>query len=176
MTPQEEIIHLRKRLAELEAQIYVNERQKVDAEREFYKTFICDSVSTYYGVTVHDLVSLKRNRIFVEPRHLVFWLLYESKQFRYTLYEIGKVMSRDHSTVIHANKTINNIIEFDKEKKEEYNALKDKIFNYICKTNTNNDETPQHFQDSYFSCEAKDDNGCDDPVALRGCPPGHFCL
>jgi chromosomal replication initiation ATPase DnaA len=151
MTPQEEIIHLRKRLAELEAQIYVNERQKVDAEREFYKTFICDIVSTYYGVTVDDLASLKRNRIFVEPRHLVFWLLYESKQFKYTLYEIGRVLNRDHSTVIHANKTINNTIQYNKEKNIEYKALKNKIFNYICKTNPKQDETPQHFQDSHVS-------------------------
>ena len=62
---------------------------------------IVDTVTTYYGVKLSDLLSRRRHRSIVLPRHVCMWLA--RKHTRFSLEEIGGYFGgRDHTTVIHA--------------------------------------------------------------------------
>ena len=66
-----------------------------------------------------------RGRGYVEARQLLmYFMLRYTKQ---TLYKIGKMLDKDHATVIYARTTINNLIETDKKFREMYEKLDSKI-------------------------------------------------
>jgi chromosomal replication initiator protein len=63
------------------------------------------TVSDYYKIKVGDLFSKKRTRTIARPRQIAMWLCKEVTQFSYPT--IGEAFGgRDHTTVIHAVKTI----------------------------------------------------------------------
>ena len=66
-----------------------------------------------------------RRREIVESRQLLFYFLslYTTK----TLNKIGATLGKDHATVIHAVRTINNRIETEKDLRELVKLLNDKI-------------------------------------------------
>ncbi len=75
---------------------------------------IINSVTEYYGVKVTDLQSKRRQRSIAQPRQLCMYLA--RKHTRYSLEEIGGYFGgRDHTTVMHAVKTIDDRRETDAE-------------------------------------------------------------
>ncbi|MDR2166056.1 MAG: chromosomal replication initiator protein DnaA [Zoogloeaceae bacterium] len=63
------------------------------------------TVADYYKIKVGDLFSKKRTRAIARPRQIAMWLCKEVTQFSYPA--IGDAFGgRDHTTVIHAVKTI----------------------------------------------------------------------
>ena len=60
---------------------------------------IIDIVSEHFGITRADILSKKRNAEIAQPRQIVMYLCREMLDLPYK--SIGKVLARDHSTVMH---------------------------------------------------------------------------
>lgn len=71
-------------------------------------------VCEYFGVKLSDVLSTKRQKNIIKVRHTAMYL---SKQLTTkSLPDIGKAFGgRDHATVIHAVKKVNDLLEQDKE-------------------------------------------------------------
>jgi len=73
---------------------------------------IIDAVTRYYNVRLSDLQSKRRHKSITEPRQVCMWLA--RKWTRFSLEEIGGYFGgRDHTTVMHAIKTVEERCEHD---------------------------------------------------------------
>ena len=71
-------------------------------------------VSRYYDITLTDMLSQRRSRPLARPRQIAMYL--SKKMTTRSLPEIGRrFANRDHTTVIHAVKTISKLSESDEE-------------------------------------------------------------
>jgi chromosomal replication initiator protein len=74
-----------------------------------------------------DLISLKtRKREIVVCRQMVYYFL--SIYFDYSLAFIGRLFKQDHATVIHAKKTIMNLVHTDRNIRRSYETIKKMIY------------------------------------------------
>ena len=78
------------------------------SEREELASDILKTVSNYYGVSIEDIKGKCRKRKIVKPRQIIMFLL--RTKARMVLSDIGEVMNRDHTTVIHSITCIQNDI------------------------------------------------------------------
>ena len=75
---------------------------------------IFDAVTAYYGVRLSDLQSKRRHKSIAFPRQVCMYLA--RKHTRYSLEEIGGYFGgRDHSTVLHAVRTVGDDMAADPE-------------------------------------------------------------
>jgi chromosomal replication initiator protein len=66
---------------------------------------IIDAVTEYYNVKLSDLQSKRRHKSITEPRQVCMWLA--RRRTRFSLEEVGGYFGgRDHTTVMHAIKTV----------------------------------------------------------------------
>lgn len=71
---------------------------------------IIDAVTKYYSVKLSDLQSKRRHKSITEPRQVCMWLA--RRRTRFSLEEIGGYFGgRDHTTVMHAIKTVEERME-----------------------------------------------------------------
>ena len=83
-------------------------------------------VSKFYGVTVKEIQSTKRNQDIVLARQVAMYLARELTDN--SLPKIGKEFGgRDHSTVLHAYNKIKNMLEQDDSLRIEMDTIKNKI-------------------------------------------------
>jgi chromosomal replication initiator protein len=78
------------------------------SEKQQLASDILNTVSNYYGVTINELKGKCRKRRIVKPRQVIMFLL--RTKARMVLSDIGDVMNRDHTTVIHSITCIQNDI------------------------------------------------------------------
>jgi chromosomal replication initiator protein len=97
-----------------------------DIETEVGIDFIQKSVSEYYGIDIVDLKAKTRKKEIVIARQVS---MYFCKEFtNHSLKSIGYHFGgRDHSTVIHAITTVNDIMETDSSFRNTVNELKKKF-------------------------------------------------
>ncbi|MBN7811141.1 chromosomal replication initiator protein DnaA [Algoriphagus sp. H41] len=97
-----------------------------DIETEVGIEFIQKSVSEYYGIHTDELKAKTRKKEIVIARQVA---MYFSKEFtNHSLKSIGYHFGgRDHSTVIHAVQTVNDMIETDSGFRNSVNELKKKF-------------------------------------------------
>ena len=80
-------------------------------------------VSNYFNIPLNDMLSQRRSRPLARPRQLAMYLA--KKMTTRSLPEIGRrFANRDHTTVIHAVKTITRLYEQDDEMKKNINQIK----------------------------------------------------
>ncbi len=80
-------------------------------------------VSNYFNISLNDMLSQRRSRPLARPRQLAMYLA--KKMTTRSLPEIGRrFANRDHTTVIHAVKTITRLAEQDDEMKKNINQIK----------------------------------------------------
>ena len=80
-------------------------------------------VSNYFNIPLSDMLSQRRSRPLARPRQLAMYLA--KKMTSRSLPEIGRrFANRDHTTVIHAVKTITRLSEQDDEMKKNINQIK----------------------------------------------------
>ncbi len=73
-------------------------------------------VADYFGIETEDLVSQKRTKALVQPRQIAMYMCRELTAMSYS--DIAQAFNRgDHTTVIHACRQIEKIIEEDGEEK-----------------------------------------------------------
>lgn len=83
-------------------------------------------VADYYNIKLTDLKSKSRSRSVARPRQMAMALAKELTS--HSLPEIGREFGgRDHTTVIHACKTINELCETDSSFREDYTHLTRKL-------------------------------------------------
>jgi chromosomal replication initiator protein len=97
-----------------------------DIETEVGIDFIQKTVSEYYSINQDDLKAKTRKKEIVVARQVA---MYFSKEFtNHSLKSIGYHFGgRDHSTVIHAVQTVNDMIETDSTFRNAVNELKKKF-------------------------------------------------
>lgn len=79
---------------------------------------VCD----FYKIKISDLLSSKRTQLIARPRQIAMTLSKELTQ--YSLPAIGEAFGgRDHTTVLHAQKTISQLREKDEKIEREYKLL-----------------------------------------------------
>lgn len=83
------------------------------------------TVAEYYNIKVADLKSKSRSRSVARPRQMAMALAKELTT--HSLPEIGREFGRDHTTVIHACKTINELCAEDSSIQEDYTNLTRKL-------------------------------------------------
>jgi chromosomal replication initiator protein len=80
------------------------------------------TVSDYYKIKVADLFSKRRTRAIARPRQVAMWLCREVTSHSFP--EIGDAFGgRDHTTVIHAVKTIDSLRLKDNELNHDLHVL-----------------------------------------------------
>jgi len=78
------------------------------SEKQQLASDILNTVTNYYGVSIEDIKGKCRKRKIVKPRQVIMFLL--RTKARMVLSDIGEVMNRDHTTVIHSITCIQNDI------------------------------------------------------------------
>ena len=80
-------------------------------------------VSNYFNISLGEMLSQRRSRPLARPRQIAMYLA--KKMTTRSLPEIGRrFANRDHTTVIHAVKTITRLSEQDEEMKKNINQIK----------------------------------------------------
>lgn len=83
---------------------------------------IIEIVCEYYDVKLTDILSKRKFKSIAEPRQICMWLA--RKLTRYSLEEIGGYFGgRDHTTVLHAIRTIERRIGFDERIRKDIASL-----------------------------------------------------
>ena len=84
---------------------------------------IQNTVSNFYNIPLNEMLSQRRSRPLARPRQIAMYLA--KKMTTRSLPEIGRrFANRDHTTVIHAVKTITRLSEQDEEMKKNINQIK----------------------------------------------------
>jgi chromosomal replication initiator protein len=84
---------------------------------------IQNKVSNYYNISLTEMLSQRRSRPLARPRQIAMYL--SKKMTTRSLPEIGRrFANRDHTTVIHAVKTITRLSEKDEEMKKNISHIK----------------------------------------------------
>ena len=84
---------------------------------------IQNTVSNFFNIQVSEMLSQRRSRPLARPRQVAMYLA--KKMTSRSLPEIGRrFANRDHTTVIHAVKTITRLSEQDDEMKRNINQIK----------------------------------------------------
>ena len=78
-------------------------------------------VDDYYGL---DISKVTRRSIYVEARFMYFKLCMEFAKKK-TLSSIGNSIKKDHATVLHGIKTLDNLMSYEKDLNEKYRILYD---------------------------------------------------
>ena len=88
-------------------------------------------LSSFYSQPVDQIKSTSRKRELVVPRQM-FCYITKFNMPNVTLKEIGKYLgNRDHSTVIHGIRTAGDLIETDKQFRQEYERLESYILSKL---------------------------------------------
>ena len=84
---------------------------------------IIEQICDFYGVTAAQIKGKCRLRGYVKARFVAIFLL--RTRTGLTLKEIGRMFHRDHTSMIHAIKTINEVmsLKFENDYKEEIKKL-----------------------------------------------------
>lgn len=81
------------------------------------------TVAKYYNVKIQDLTGARRTRSIARPRQLAMALAKELTS--HSLPEIGESFGgRDHTTVLHAVRKIEELRESDSKINDDYNLLR----------------------------------------------------
>ena len=84
---------------------------------------IQNTVSNYFNISLSEMLSQRRSRPLARPRQVAMYLA--KKMTTRSLPEIGRrFANRDHTTVIHAVKTITRLSEQDDEMQKNINQIK----------------------------------------------------
>ncbi|TDS64357.1 chromosomal replication initiator protein DnaA [Myroides indicus] len=115
-----------KREVTLDLAKHVVEKFVKNVKREISIDYIQKVVSDYFQMDIETLCSKTRKRHIVQARQLA--MFFAKKYTKSSLASIGsQIGDRDHATVLHACKTIDNLLETDKQFKKYYEDINKKF-------------------------------------------------
>jgi chromosomal replication initiator protein len=98
-----------------------SKRQVVSAEK------VLKTIQKFYNVSIDDIVSSKRNKEIIKPRHVAMYILYNIVGLSFP--EVGRELGgKDHTTIMHGCKVVNKDLGNSKQFKDEVEMLKEMIF------------------------------------------------
>lgn len=83
------------------------------------------AVAKFYGVTVGDLVSFRRNEEIVRPRHVAMYLARQLT--KHSLPRIGRALDRHHTSVLHGCRQIATLRQQDPQLDREICTLMERL-------------------------------------------------
>jgi chromosomal replication initiation ATPase DnaA len=83
---------------------------------------IINVVCATMDITPQEIKSRTRKHEIVWARQLAMWWL--KKIMNLSLTEIGRIFKRNHATVIHAIKTVDNLVETDPNCRKQHRSIK----------------------------------------------------
>ena len=84
-------------------------------------------VASYFKISLKEMLSPRRSKSLVRPRHIAMYL--SKKHTTKSLPDIGRNFSnRDHTTVIHAVKTVEKLMAKEKNYMEDIERIKNQLF------------------------------------------------
>jgi len=86
---------------------------------------ILKSISLVTGVDFNSMVGKSRVRQVVLARHIAMYLIYRYNNLG--LKKVGNMFMRDHSSVIHANKSVQDQMDTDKSYLETVEQIKENL-------------------------------------------------
>jgi hypothetical protein len=86
---------------------------------------VISAVAKFYGVSVGDLVSFRRTGDIVRPRQVAMYLA--KRLTNHSLPTIGRVLDRDHTTVLHGCRRIAKLREHDAKLDADIKALTERL-------------------------------------------------
>ncbi len=87
---------------------------------------IINIVAEQMYISSNSIMGQNRTRIVVDSRFIVILLIKEVYP-DYTLKDIGRILKRDHTTILYAMKTAKDLLEFNTEFKAKYNKCINKL-------------------------------------------------
>ncbi len=93
--------------------------------KEVTPNVIINIVSEHFGVKPEDITSKKRNSEFVQPRQVTMYLCRELTDI--SLNNLGKLLGKDHSTIMHGIKKVTADLENNEELRNKLDIIKKKI-------------------------------------------------
>ncbi|MGQ0619727.1 MAG: chromosomal replication initiator protein DnaA [Panacagrimonas sp.] len=90
-------------------------------ERKVTIDNIMSTVAKYYNIPVKDLRSPRRSRMLARPRQVAMALARELTEHSYP--DIGEAFEKDHTTVLHASRKIEELRQTDLRIREDYENL-----------------------------------------------------
>ena len=96
-----------------------------DSEKKV--SIIIKAVEDFTDVKISEIVMRSRIAKFTRPRHILNYLLVVETNL--TLSEVGKITKRDHTSVIHSKKTIENELSYDKNLQNLISKIRKSINN-----------------------------------------------
>lgn len=90
-------------------------------------SIIIKAVEDFTDVKISEIVMRSRIAKFTKPRHILNYLLVTETNL--TLSEVGKITKRDHTSVIHSKKTIENELSYDKNLQNLISKIREAINN-----------------------------------------------
>ena len=88
---------------------------------------VVKAVEKYTEITLESIVLKSRLAKYTRPRHILNYLLVVETNL--TLSEVGKITKRDHTSVIHSKKTIENELSYDKNLQNIISKIRESINN-----------------------------------------------
>ena len=82
---------------------------------------LCEKVCNIYNITEAQLKGINRRRDIVVPRQLMCYIMRRNFKMGYSA--IATYFNKNHATIIHAERSIENLTSYDKVLKEELNTL-----------------------------------------------------
>ncbi len=98
-----------------------------EKKTDFNINQIIKTIADYFNIPEKAIKAKTRKREVVQARQLA--MHFAKKYTKKSLSTIGAEFSRDHSTVVHANKTVKNLIETDKSFRQYYEDI-DRLLRY----------------------------------------------
>ena len=72
---------------------------------------VATEVAKAHGLTFHELVSERRHKKYIKARHEAMHMMYDETSL--SMVQIGKILNRDHTSVLHGIKAYKNKTELD---------------------------------------------------------------
>jgi len=116
----EEVKRLRKEIVQPRLDIKKNEQTWHD---------VMKAVCQVFNMTPDEIQSQSRKQEFVFARHMFCYLC--RKHLCISLTEIGRILTRDHSTIINAVSKASDLIEFDRITKQRYEFTMELLGRYL---------------------------------------------
>ena len=96
-------------------------------KREMNFDFIAETIGTYYGIDTDLMYGKSRKREISDPRQILMFLA--KKHTKLSSTTIGLKLSRNHATVLHACKTIEERISYDKQLQHDLEEIEKSLYN-----------------------------------------------
>ena len=96
-----------------------------DKPKKITPDIIIDKTAEYYNISRDDITSKKKDGRIAKARQVVMYL--SRNLTDYTLQDIGNIINRDHSTVMHGVTNIENLINTNEEMKHQVEIITNNI-------------------------------------------------